>query len=136
MIIGAADQVAELRSLDSPPFAIGFRRAMCTVPPLGEAQNASHFSDVIVEVENLERFISSKQPLVPAPPILLSARNQKLVDELDRHVSFDAAVQGLSIDIFAASLGSVITIGSSLEPDYDVDTSVCDNPSNNIPLSA
>jgi hypothetical protein len=135
MIIDAADQVAELHFLDLPLFAIDFRRAMCTIPPLGEAQNASHFSDVIAEVENLERYISGT-PLVPAPPALLSAKKQKLVDELDKRVSFDANVQGQGVDISAISSGSVITIGGSLEPDYDVGASVCDNPDDDIPLSA
>ena len=135
MIIDAADQVAELRSLDSPLFAIDFRRAMCTIPPLGEAPNASHFSDVIAEVGNLERYVSGT-PMVPAPPALLFAKKQKLVDELDKRVSFAPNVQGQGVDISAISSGSVITIGGSLEPDYDVDASVCDDPDDDIPLSA
>jgi hypothetical protein len=93
MIIDVMDQVAELRSLDSPPFAIDFRLAMCTVPSLGKAQNASHFSDVIAAVENLEQYISGT-PMIPASPALLSAKKQKLVDELDKRASFDPAVQG------------------------------------------
>ncbi len=109
---------------------------MCTVPPLGEAQNASHYSDVIAAVENLEKLISGTQQPVPAPPALLSAKKQKRVDKLDRRVSFDAAVQGLGVDISANSSGSVVTIGGSLEPYFDVDLSVCDDPSDNIPLSA
>ncbi len=115
MIIDAADQVAELRSLDSPPFAINFRQAMCTVPSLGEAQNASHFSNVIAEVENLEQYILGT-PMVPAPPALLSAKKQKHVNELDKCVSFDPAVQGQDVDISAISSSSVITIGGLLEP--------------------
>jgi hypothetical protein len=107
---------------------------MCTVPSLGEAQNASHFSNVIAEVENLEQYILGT-PMVSAPPALLSAKKQKLVDKLDRHVSFDPAVQGQGIDISAILSGSVITIGGSREPDYDVDVSVCDNPNDDIPLS-
>jgi hypothetical protein len=74
--------------------------------------------------------------LVPAPPALLSAKKQKLVDELDKRVSFYANVQGQGVDISAISSGSVITIGGSLEPDYDVGASVCDDPDDNIPLSA
>jgi hypothetical protein len=135
IIIGRADQVAALRSLDSPPFAIDFRRAMCTVPSLGKAQNASHFSNVISEVENLEQCILGT-PIVPAPPALLSAKKQKLVNKLDKRVSFDPAVQGQDVDISAISSGSLITIDGSLEPDYNVDVSVCDNPNNDIPLSA
>ncbi len=73
MIIDAADQVAELRSLDSPPFPIGFRRAMCTVPTMGEAQNASRFSEIIAGLENLEKFISGI-PTVPAAPAMLAAK--------------------------------------------------------------
>ena len=74
--------------------------------------------------------------MVPAPPALLSAKKQKLVDELDKRVSFDTNVQGHGMDISAISSGSVITIGGSLEPDYDVDASVCDDPDDDIPLSA
>ena len=108
---------------------------MCTVPPLGEAQNTSHFSDVIDEVENLEQYVSGT-PMVPALSALLSAKKQKLVDELDKCVSFDTAVQGQGIDISAILSGSVITIGGSLEPDNDVDASVCDDPDDDINLSA
>ena len=74
MIIDVADQVTELGSLDSPPFAIYLRQAMCTVPPLGKAPNASHFSDVIAEIKNLEQYLSGKQPGGPAPPALLSTK--------------------------------------------------------------
>jgi hypothetical protein len=74
--------------------------------------------------------------MVSAPSTLLSAKKQKLIDELDKHVSFDTTVQGQGVDISAISSGSMITIGGSLEPDYDVDASVCDNPNNDIPLYA
>ena len=107
---------------------------MCTVPSLGKAQNASHFSNVIAAVENLEQYMLGT-PMVPATPALLSAKKQKLVNEPDKRVSFDPAVQGQGIGISAILSGSVITIGGSLEPDYDVDTSVCDDPNNDIPLS-
>jgi hypothetical protein len=136
MIIDAADQVAELRSLDSPPFPIDFRGAMCTVPPImGEAQNASHFSEIIAEIVNLENFISGK-PTVPATPAMLATKKQKLVDELDKRVSFDAAVQGHGHDISAVPSGSYFTLGGSIQPNYDMDESVCDDPTDDIPLSA
>ena len=108
---------------------------MCSIPSLGKAQNASHFSDVIAEVENLKGYISGT-PMVPAPPALLSVEKQNLVDELEKCVLFDPAVQGHGVDISTILSGSVITIGGSLQPDYDVDTSVCDDPDNDIPLSA
>ncbi len=133
IIIYAADQVAEPRSLYSPPFAINFCWAMCTVPPLGEAPNASHFSGVIAEIENLEQYILGKQPGSPAPPALLSTKKQKLVNDL---VSFDTSVQGHGVDISAALSSSVITINGALEPDFNVDASASDNLSKYIPLSA
>ena len=135
MIIDAADQVAELRSLDSPPFPIDFRRAMCTVPTMGEAQNASHFSEIIAEIVNLENFISGK-PTVPATPAMLATKKQKLVDELDKRVSFDAAVQGHGLDISAVPSSSYFTLGGSIQPNYDMDESVYDDPTDDIPLSA
>ena len=73
--------------------------------------------------------------MVPAPSALISAKKQKLINELDKRVSFDCNVHGHGVDISTISSGSVITIGGSLEPDYDVDAIVCDDPSNDIPLS-
>jgi hypothetical protein len=78
MIIDAAEQIAEPHSLYLPPFAINFCRAMCTVPPLGKAPNASHFSGVIAEIENLEQYVLGKQPGSPAPPALLSTKSRSL----------------------------------------------------------
>merc|ERR1712086_695583 len=59
MIIDPADQVAELRALDSPPFPIDFRRATCHVPQLDETSMPvnAQFVDIITEVENLENYI-------------------------------------------------------------------------------
>jgi hypothetical protein len=112
---------------------------MCTVPTLGKAQNASHFySDVIAVVENLERVFSGKQLGVTAPPALLAARptkKQKLLDGLNRRVFFDASVQGCGVDVSTHLSGSVITVGGSIEPDYDVDASVSDNLGDKVPLS-
>jgi hypothetical protein len=37
MVINTADQVAEMRAFDTPPFPIDLRRAMCAIPVIGEA---------------------------------------------------------------------------------------------------
>ncbi len=108
---------------------------MCTVPPLGEAPNTSHFSDVIAEINNLEQYISGKQPGSPAPMALLS-KKQKIVNKLDKHISFDTSIRGHGVDISAASSGSVVTIGGALEPNFNVNASASDNLNNNNPLSA
>jgi hypothetical protein len=57
MIIDAADQVAELRSLNPPPFPIDFRRAQGGVPTISASKdpvNESHFTDIIQEITNIE----------------------------------------------------------------------------------
>ena len=104
MIIDTADQVAELRALECPPFPIDFRRATCHVPQLDETSvpvNAQ-FADIIKEVENLETYIAQ----VCAAPI---------VDPQVRHVRFGASYPSSSVSS---------TVPSALRSPGATDTSV------------
>jgi hypothetical protein len=72
MIIDAADQVAELHSLDAPPFPIDFRCAQCSVPTIvapKDPVNASHFTDIIREIANIESLFTVSKPDAPNPTI-------------------------------------------------------------------
>jgi hypothetical protein len=84
MIIDTADQVAELRALDSPPFPIDFRRATCHVPQLDETSMPvnAQFVDIITEVENLENYIAQAATTI-APQV--------------RHVRFGASYPSHSV---------------------------------------
>ena len=62
MVIDAADSVAELRALDSPPLPIEFRRAALHVPHLGESDSAtvSHAHAAVVrDIEKLEEWMNT-----------------------------------------------------------------------------
>jgi hypothetical protein len=73
MIIDAADQVAELRALDIPPFPIEWRRATVHVPHIEPSPvHIAQYQDVIQEVENLECFMADMRiahSSVPPPSL-------------------------------------------------------------------
>jgi hypothetical protein len=80
MIIDAADQVAELRSLDAPPFPIDFRRAQCGVPTISASKNLvneSHFTDIIREITNIESLYTASKPDAPTPTIPPAIKTNK-----------------------------------------------------------
>lgn len=57
-----ADQVAEMKALDAPPFDLEFRRASAHVPKIDESAvqvNLTLYKDVIEEVEALERHMTA-----------------------------------------------------------------------------
>ncbi len=63
MVINTANQVAEMRALDSPTFAINFHCAMCAIPAINDkiaASNATKFVDIAKEVEGIEAFFATK----------------------------------------------------------------------------
>ncbi len=70
MMIDASNQHADLRALDTPPFPIDFRRAMCTTPAMppdvAPVPTSSNCALVIKEIKRLEAFFASKTaPLSP-----------------------------------------------------------------------
>jgi len=85
MVIDAADMVAELKALDTPPFQIDFRTAMCAVPPVdaGTASTAVNHADIIREIENIEAFMIAKKPTIEPQGILLPAKRARRVDFSD-----------------------------------------------------
>jgi hypothetical protein len=63
MVINTANQVAEMRALDLPPFAINFRCTMCAVPVINDkiaASNAAKFADIVKEVKGIEAVFAAK----------------------------------------------------------------------------
>jgi hypothetical protein len=109
---------------------------MCTVPPLRKAPHPSHYSNIIAEVENLERYVVGTVPGKPAPPPLYSAKNPKPIDQPEKHISCNTSVHNSSINFSTRSVDSVVTVGSSIEPDFDVDASVLEDLSDDVHLSA
>jgi hypothetical protein len=74
-----ADQVAELCSLDAPPFPIDFRHAQYSVPNIGTPKdpvNASHFTDIIQEITNIKSLYSAckHSALIPTIPPAIKRR--------------------------------------------------------------
>jgi hypothetical protein len=111
MVINASDQVADLCTLNIPPFSIDFRQAMCTVPVVDSAPNnqctSVQYANIITEVDNIVALHSTKsQPT----SILLSEKRFHCVDFNNTSV--------------APAIGdklSTATIGSAIKPKYSYD---------------
>jgi hypothetical protein len=61
MIIDMADQVAELRALDTLPFPIDFRCVQCHVPSIDETKvhvNMTQYADIIHEITHIKSLYS------------------------------------------------------------------------------
>ena len=116
MVLDASDQVAELRALDTPPFALDFRRAMCTVPPVSGTTDegiAARYASIINEVTRIEVMYSGTtdvEPDVPQQPASI-LRPPKC----SKSVAFNSAF---------ADDGSIISIGCDIDPKTDEDTDV------------
>jgi hypothetical protein len=129
MIIDAADQVAELRSLDAPPFPIDFCRAQCGVPTISAPKdpvNASHFTDIIQEIANIESLYSASKPCAPNPTISPAIKSNKRGCPgqpcLANHVTFSPAT------MLPPSVGVSITTDDVTSEDLS------HNTGDNIPL--
>ena len=119
MVIDAADMVAELKALDTPPFDIEFRHAMCAVPPVDPARaraNAAFYADIIREVENIEQFFCSSPPSATPASILQPAKRARRVGFSDESSSAASP----------AMIGHAIDLGMSHSYDADDAISVCD----------
>jgi hypothetical protein len=100
MIIDMSDQIAELRSLDAPPFPINFRRAQCGVPTISTPKdpvNASHFTDIIREITNIESLYTASKHGAPNPTIPPAVKSNKRGCPgplcLANHVTFSPATK-------------------------------------------
>ena len=134
MIIYASDQVADLRALDTPPFSIDFRRAMCTVPAVENppvlAANFANYANVIKAVDEILAFYADD--ITPSSQgIILPAKRSR--PKLAFGDSFPVAMRTRSKVEFdderipAITIGdkaSFVSIGSSIDPrsSPDVDT--------------
>jgi hypothetical protein len=114
MVLNASNQVAELRALDTPPFALDFCHAMCTLPPvsgLPDDGTAMCYADIIKEVNRIEAMYTDTTDApdeLKLASILHSPKHSKGVD-------FDSAI---------GDNGSVVSIGSTIEPKFNDDTDV------------
>jgi len=113
MVIDTADQVAEMRASDTPPFPIDFRRAMCAIPVIDEAAaaaNSALHADVVAEIEAIEAHIykrsaflsCEKEPGEIPGGILMSPKRARVVD-----ISDNSTTDGTA---------SIATIGSAVDP--------------------
>jgi hypothetical protein len=128
MLIGTVDQVAELCSLDAPPFPIDFHRAQCSVPNIGAPKdpvNASHFTDIIREITNIKSLYSAckHSALNPTiPPVIKSNKHGCPVPlHLATHVTFAPATLPPSVR-------------ASITADEKTSVDSFDNDDDNIPL--
>ena len=113
MVIDTADQVAEMRAFDTPPFPIDFRRAMCAIPVIDEAAaaaNAALHADIVAEIDAIEAhvykrstFLSrAKEPGDITSSIMINHKRARVVDVCDI-----PTIDGVA---------SVATIGSVIDP--------------------
>ncbi len=116
MVLDASDQVVELRALDTPPFALDFCHAMCTLPPVSsppDAGTATRYADIIKEVNRIEALYSTDPAATatddgkPASTLRSSKRSK-----------------GIDFNSAFSNDGSVITIGSMIKPRLSDDTDV------------
>jgi hypothetical protein len=128
MIIDTADQVAELCSLDAPPFPIDFRCAQCSVPNIGAPKdqvNASHFTDIIQEITNTESLYSVCKHSALNPTIPPVIKSNKLGCPgplcLITHVTF-------------APAGLPPSVGASITANDESSVDSSDNDSDDIPF--
>ena len=112
IVINAANQVADLRALNTPPFPLDLRRAMCTVPAVGgppDDESAVRYAKVIAKVNRVEGLYSNKSLPVPTPPGILRPA------KCTKNVKFDSSF---------ADDGYIITIGLAIDPKFKDDTDV------------
>jgi hypothetical protein len=128
MIIDVADQVAELHSLDAPPFPINFCHTQCSVPNIGipkDPVNASHFTDIIREITNIESLYSEckHSALNPTIPPAIKSNKRRCSGPLclTTHVTFAPAT-------LPPSVSASITANDKSSVDLS------DNDGDNIPL--
>ena len=132
MIIDASDQVADLRALDTPPFPIDFRRAMCTVPAVEQppAAPSAQYADVIRAVDEILAFYADDRTPHPQGILRPSKRSRP---QLALDDSFPVAMRTRSRvefdneripPIAVGDEASFISIGPSIDPKLssDVDT--------------
>jgi hypothetical protein len=82
MILDLVDNVANLKSLDCPPFPIKYRRATVHVPIVDESAvsvNTATFHPTITVIKDLERYFAATISVLPAAP------------ESPKHVSFGSS---------------------------------------------
>ena len=116
MVLDASDQVAELRALNTPPFALDFRRAMCTVPPISGPPDegiAARYTSIINKVDRIKAMYSgttpNADPDAPQPVGILRSPKRS------NSVAFNSAFK---------DDGSIVSIGSAIDPKLDKDTDV------------
>jgi hypothetical protein len=114
MVLDASDQVAKLRALDTPPFALNFRRAMCTVPPISSPLDegiSARYANIIKEVGRIEAMYSGStgEPDGPKPASILRS------PKCSRGVEFNTAF---------SNNGSIVSIRLAIEPKFNDDTDV------------
>jgi hypothetical protein len=133
MVIDTANQVAEMRALDSPPFAINFRCAMCKVPAVNDkiaASNAAKFANIVKEAKGIKAFFAAKtavhyackSPAFLPPSILMLAKWAK------SSVKFN--------NISNNSNTSTVSVGSTIDHSTDVEADAGAYSFSNLPDSA
>jgi hypothetical protein len=112
MVIDAADNVANLGALDTPPFPIDLRRAMCTEPAVGaipDDDTTARYANTIAAIDHVLAIHATSSSLEPKPTSILRPAKRAKTIEFDRSCAND---------------GSIVTVGSAIDPQAIDDTDV------------
>jgi hypothetical protein len=112
MVIDAADNVANPRALDTPPFPIDLRRAMCTEPAVGaipDNDTTARYANTIAAVDRVLAIHATSSSLEPKPTSILRPAKRAKTIKFDRSCAND---------------GSIVTVGSAIDPQAIDDTDV------------
>ena len=112
MVIDAADNVADMRALETPPFPIDLRRAMCTEPAIGAfADNdaSARYSTIIACVDRVLAIHAPRSSTEPKYDSILRPSKRA------KTITFDRSF---------ADNDSVVTVGSAIDPQASNDTDV------------
>jgi hypothetical protein len=112
MVIDTADNVADLRALDTPPFPIDLHHAMCTEPAVGAIPNnvtTACYTNIIAAVDRVLAIHATSSSPEPKPTGILRPVKRAKTVEFDRSCAND---------------GSIVTVGSAIDPLAIDDTDV------------
>jgi hypothetical protein len=112
MVIDAADNVANLRALDTPPFPIDLCRAMCTEPTVGaipDDDTTAHYANTITAVNRVLAIHATSSSPEPKPTSILRPAKRAKTVEFDHSCADD---------------GSIVTVGSAIDSQAIDDTDV------------
>jgi hypothetical protein len=111
MIVGAADQVAELCALDALPFPISFCRVQCHVPTIDETKvhvNMTQYADIIRKINHIESLYSGNpavQHTAPHPSPKSALLPSKRCKPNNLNVKINLAYAPVTEEVYPHTIG-------------------------------